>query len=180
MANDSPLRLGLLGGECTGKSALAAHIAQETGAHIVGEYLRAFVEREGRPPAQDEQASIFAAQQAMDQHLCPGSMHVADPVPGMTAVYSAVYFDDMSLLDRAVEDAARYDLLAWCDIDIPWEPDGPQRDGPTFRAAAHSVLAEHLVPRLRDRGTRVIRVSGDLDARWGALRLGLPEAWQPH
>ena len=180
MATHPRLRLGLLGGECTGKTALAERIAQEIGAHTIGEYLRAFVDREGRPPFRDEQASILAVQQGLDRHDCPSAIHVGDPVPGMTAVYSAVYFDDLSLMDRAVEDAKRYDLLAWCDIDIPWEPDGSQRDGPEFRDAAHAVLGEHLVPRLRRAGVPVVEVSGSVDERWDAIRGHLPEAWRPH
>ena len=97
----------------------------------------------------------------------------------MTAVYSAVYFDDVTLLDRAIEDSARFDLLVWCDTDIPWEPDGAQRDGPEFRAAAHAVLAEHVVPRLRAAGITVLEVGGSVDARWSSVRAHLPEAWHP-
>jgi nicotinamide riboside kinase len=96
----------------------------------------------------------------------------------MTAVYSVVYFGDESLLDRAIEDSARFDLLIWCDTDIPWEPDGAQRDGPEFRAAAHAVLAERLVPRLRDAGMSVLEVGGSVDERWATVRAHLPEAWQ--
>lgn len=180
MATHPRLRLGLLGGECTGKSALAERIQAETGAHVVGEYLRAFVEREGRAPTHGEQAEIFVAQREVDLHTCPTSIHIADPIPGMTAVYSAVYFDDLSLMADAVEDARRYDLLAWCDMDIPWEPDGSQRDGPGFRLAAHTILANHLVPRIRETGIDVVEVAGSVDERWDALRGHLAEAWQPH
>ncbi len=179
MAAHPHLRLGLLGGECTGKSALAERVSAETGAHVIGEYLRTFVEREGRPPGPDEQMSIFEVQRSWDLHPCPTPIHVADPVPAMTAVYSAVYFDDVTLLDRAIEDSARFDLLVWCDTDIPWEPDGAQRDGPEFRAAAHAVLAEHVVPRLRAAGITVLEVGGSVDARWSSVRAHLPEAWHP-
>jgi nicotinamide riboside kinase len=172
------LRLGLLGGECTGKSALAERIRIETGAYIVGEYLRAFVESTGRTPRAEEQLAIFETQRAWDQHSDATGIHVADPIPGMTAVYSVVYFGDESLLDRAIEDSARFDLLIWCDTDIPWEPDGAQRDGPEFRAAAHAVLAERLVPRLRDAGMSVLEVGGSVDERWATVRAHLPEAWQ--
>jgi len=179
MAAHPHLRLGLLGGECTGKSALAERIGLETGAHVVDEYLRTFVENEGRAPRPEEQRAIFETQRAWDQHPCSTSIHVADPIPGMTAVYSAVYFDDDSLLDQAIEDSTRFDLLIWCDTDIPWEPDGPQRDGPEFRAAAHAVLAERVVPRLRDAGIPVVTVTGSVDERWGTVRDQLPEAWHP-
>lgn len=179
MATDPYLRLGLLGGECTGKSALAERIRVETGAHVVGEYLRTFVETSGKPPTKEEQASIFMAQQDLDLHLCPSRIHIADPIPGMTAVYSVVYFDDRELLERAVEDSRRFDLLLWCDTDIPWEPDGAQRDGPEFRAAAHTVLGEELVPRLRDAGIPVVSVGGSVDDRWATVRENLPEAWHP-
>jgi len=179
MAAHPHLRLGLLGGECTGKSSLAELIGLETGAHVVDEYLRTFVENEGRPPRPEEQLAIFETQRAWDQHSCPTDIHVADPIPGMTAVYSAVYFDDDSLFDQAIEDSTRFDLLIWCDTDIPWEPDGAQRDGPEFRAAAHAVLAERVVPLLRGAGIPVVKASGSVDARWATVRDQLPEAWHP-
>jgi nicotinamide riboside kinase len=179
MSTHPHLRLGLVGGECTGKSTLAQRIEVETGAHRVGEFLRTFVEREGRPPRQDEQGLILEAQRTMDLHACPTAIHVADPIPGMTAVYSAVYFDDHALVDRAVADSARFDVIVWCDIDIPWEPDGPQRDGPEFRAAAHAVLAEQLIPRLHDAGIPVLEVRGSVDDRWAAVHAHIREAWHP-
>jgi nicotinamide riboside kinase len=179
MTTDPRLRLGLLGGECTGKSAFAARISAETGAHVVGEYLRTFVETSGRPPTREEQVAMLDAQRAMDRHECPSPIHVADPAPGMTAVYSLVYFDDASLMEQALADARTFDLLVWCDTDIPWVPDGAQRDGPEFRDAAHAVLTERLVPLLREEGIPVLRVSGGIDERWAAIRERLTEAWHP-
>jgi hypothetical protein len=58
----------------------------------------------------------------------------------MTAVYSIQYYDDDSLLPRAVEWTARNDLVVWCQDDFPWQPD-PQRDGSHARTTSQQILA---------------------------------------
>jgi hypothetical protein len=58
----------------------------------------------------------------------------------MTAVYSIQYYDDASLLPRALEWTAHSDQVVWCQDDFPWRPD-PQRDGPPARATSQQILA---------------------------------------
>jgi nicotinamide riboside kinase len=85
---------------------------------------------------------------------------IADPLPLMTAVYSIVYFDDDSLLEAGIKDAATYDVVLWCAPDIPWVPEEGMRDGIDFRDRTDRVIAEHVVPRLS-----LTRVSGDVSER---------------
>ena len=157
--------IGLLGGECTGKSALALALASAHGAVVVPEALRAFVEEHGRAPRALEQAAIMGEQERRTavavQQAGPAGIVVVDPSAAMTAVYSAIYFADDSLDDRAIADLDRCDLIAWCQPDIPWEPDGLMRDGEAQRAAAHAVVAG-LLPRTR---TPVVRAEGPLAQR---------------
>ena len=100
---------------------------------------------------------------------------VSDPAPLMTAVYSLLYFDDPSLVPAAVEHAAGYALLVWCDPGIPWVADGVQRDGPDARTAADALIAGLVAGELRPRGIPLLRVSGEVAARVSAVR----RAWQP-
>lgn len=171
-------RIGLLGAECSGKSELAAALARTLPACVVPEELRAFVERTGRPPHQDEQSAILAAQVAAEEAVaaaCPHRWLVADPAPLMTAVYSVAYFDDDTLLGDAIEHARGYADLLWCDIDLPWRPDGAQRDGPEYRQRVHDVIGRLVHDRLAPAGLRVRLLSGGPAARADAAR----RAWQP-
>jgi nicotinamide riboside kinase len=178
----APRRLGLIGGEGTGKSTLALALARALPACVVDESLRAFVAREGRTPRRDEQAALMREQAAREEAMagtCPHPALVADPAPLMTAVYSVLYFDDDSLVAPAVRQAAGYDLVAWCRPDVPWADDGIQRDGDGHRAAADTIIARLVHEELVPRGIRVIAAEGDVDHRVAALT----RAWQrsgPH
>ncbi|HEV8024678.1 MAG TPA: ATP-binding protein [Candidatus Nanopelagicales bacterium] len=160
----------LLGGECTGKSALAEEVALATGAQLVPETLRAFVDIHGRAPMQDEQEQIMneqfrAAEAAVENSA---GLVVVDPSPAMTAVYSLQYFNDDSLLDLAIHRLKRADVIVWCQPDIPWVPDGVHRDGAVHRSRSHELLRDQVVSRL-DPGVVVI-ASGDTQQRLRTLQ----------
>jgi nicotinamide riboside kinase len=143
------MRIGLIGGECTGKSTLARDLAAALPGStiVVPEVVRAFVHDQGRPPHADEQAGIMAAQaeqEAIAEQADPDWL-IADPAPAMTAIYSHLYFDDDALLPAAQAQLADYDIVLWCDVDLPWQPDPGQRDGAHMRAAAHAAIAAALV-----------------------------------
>jgi nicotinamide riboside kinase len=171
-------RIGLLGGECTGKTTLALALAAALPACVVDESLRDFVDRHGRTPDRTEQAAIMADQQHREDRAaeaCGQPWLVADPAPLMTAVYSLLYFADDSLVAAGADLARAYDIVAWCDVDMPWSPDGAQRDGPDFRARAHAVIAAIVRDQLEPRGVRVVRCRGSVADRVAALG----RAWQP-
>lgn len=170
--------MGLLGGECTGKTSLAADLETLVPACVVDEQLRRFAEERRRPPGRSEQRAVMLAQMAAEDAAAAACRHqwlIADPAPLMTAVYSLVYFDDDSLVDEAVTHALSYDCMLWCDVDLPWQADPGQRDGPEFRLRAHEILetliGAHLVPA----GARVHRLTGDREQRVAQAR----RAWQP-
>lgn len=159
-------RIGLIGGECTGKSELARVLAAELPASVVPEVLRAFVHEHGRPPRATEQRAIMDRQAALEAEklaACRTPWLIGDPAPLMTAIYSVVYFDDASLIRDAIEHARGYDLILWCDTDIPWIPDDGQRDGPEYRAAEHAVIERTVRGVLDD--LPVVLVSGPVTER---------------
>lgn len=173
----APRRIGLIGGEGSGKTTLAGALAALLPACVVDESLRAFVEREGRTPRRDEQESLMRDQAAREDEVaaaCPHPWLVADPAPLMTAVYSLLYFDDDSLVAPALQHAAAYDLVVWCRPDMPWVPDGRQRDGSGQRDAADAIVGRLVREELAPRGIRVTGVEGDVDHRVAAVR----RAWQ--
>ncbi len=149
------MKVALLGAESTGKTSLAAALARHWQAggqpvHAVAEYLRGWCEREGRTPQPHEQAGI-AQEQARRALACPpGHWLVADTTPLMVAIYSDLLFDDPSLYRFALDHQRHYDLTLVTGLDLPWVPDGLQRDGPHVRepvdARLRAALARANVP----------------------------------
>jgi len=157
-------RVGLIGAECTGKTTVAAALAQELGAVHVPEALRTFVDTRGRVPEAADQAGILSEQRASVEmaHLDhPESVIVCDPLPLMTAIYSIAYFEDSSLLAEAIDDARTYDLIWWCRPDLPWTPDGNQRDGEERRSQVDSLIGQIVT----DTGLDVVELQGTIDTR---------------
>lgn len=138
--------ISVVGGECTGKSTLAAALGLRLPGVVVSEFLRDWVDQRGRVPLAAEQESVMAAHReselsALRQAERAGlRWAVSDSGPLMTAVYSIQYYDDDSLLPRALEWTALSSAVVWCQDDFPWQPD-PQRDGSDARATSQQILA---------------------------------------
>lgn len=176
--------VGLVGGESTGKSTLAADLADALGAVVVPEALRDFVDRAGRTPRCDEQRALLREQvDGISRAIATAALHgcdlvVSDPAPLMTAVYSVMYFADDTLTSDARAHADEtFDLLLWCRPDLQWVADGPQRDGPEGRTRADELLAQVLpalrVPHIEVTGLGDARTSTAIDAIT-AVRRRLP------
>ena len=167
--------IGVVGGESTGKSTLAAALGMRLPAIVVPEYLRTWVEHHrGQVPQPGEQAEIMTAHRASEEagileaERMGLAWVVSDSGPLMTAVYSIQYYDDPSLLPLAIEWTAHNDLILWCQDDFPWQPD-PQRDGSHARATSQQLLAEIFaahpeVPMLEVRGAFDERIETIMDA----------------
>ena len=148
------LRIAIVGAESTGKSALAQALAgalsRELGLRcvVVDEYLRTWCDERGRTPRADEQMGIAreharriaaaAAQPDVDAVLC-------DTTPLMVSVYSDLLFDDRSLDACARACQQGFDLTLLTALDLPWVPDGLQRDGPHVRAPVDALVRARLL-----------------------------------
>jgi len=131
--------VALLGAESTGKTTLAGQIAvalagRGVAVEVVAEVLREFCDAHARTPRRDEQAAIAAAQTArIDAAAACADVVVADTTALMIAVYSDQVFDDTSLY-RAAEQAQRgCTATLLTALDLAWQADGHQRDGPHVR-----------------------------------------------
>ena len=148
--NTVNLIVALLGAESTGKSDLAADLvaalkAQGHSAAMVAEYLREFCDVQGRTPLQSEQAHIAEVQtQRIQQAAQAFDIVVADTTALMTAVYSQLVFADESLYVMAMRAHAAVDVTLVTALDLPWLPDGLQRDGPHVREPADALLRSAL------------------------------------
>lgn len=141
------LVIALVGAESTGKTVLAqalAHsLSQRHGlrATWVAEWLRPWCDAHHRTPQRDEQAAIAAAQTRLIEEAARShDVVVADTTALMTAVYSHIVFGDDSLDAMAVAAHRRAQLTLLTGLDMPWEPDGVQRDGPHVRPPVDARL----------------------------------------
>jgi nicotinamide riboside kinase len=173
--------IAIVGAESTGKSTLAlelaAALAEATGlrATAVPEFLREWCAHAGRTPRADEQAAIAAGQAArIEAAAAAHAIVVCDTTPLMTAVYSRLLFDDRSLDAMALALQRSMDLTLLTALDLPWEPDGLQRDGPHVRAPVDALVRELLIanglPFAIVAGSGPARLQAALDAAAPLLR----------
>lgn len=170
-----PLIVAIVGAESTGKSilaqALAETLVQRHGlrATWVAEVLREWCDERGRTPRRDEQAGIAALQ--TERIAAAARTHevvVADTTALMTAVYSRYVFGDDSLDAMAVAAHRSCRVTLLTGLDMPWEPDGLQRDGPHVRepvdAQLRALLHAHGIPHSLVLGQGPQRLQAALDA----------------
>jgi nicotinamide riboside kinase len=172
--------VGLLGAESTGKTTLARELGAALEAPgrrvaVVGEFLREFCDTHRRTPRIDEQRGIAAEQTrriaaAADAH----EIVVADTSALMIAVYSDHVFGDTSLYEQALRDHARCDLTLLTALDLPWLPDGLQRDGPQVRAPVDTRVRRALASA----GLDCAVVFGQGEARLANARAAVERALQ--
>lgn len=176
--------IAILGAESTGKTTLAAELATALRADgrtvaWVGEYLREFCEQRGRTPHVHEQADIAAEQTRRIAVACQAQeVVVADTTALMIAVYSEHVFDDRSLYAAAEQAQQGYALTLLTALDLPWLPDGLQRDGPQVREPVTSLVRTSLmrarVPYSVVSGSGTARLASALAAVRHSLRTPLP------
>ena len=151
----TPLRVAIVGTASSGKSTLAAALAEHYGTLWVPEYLREFVDTQGRVPAAADQYPIAATQRAREDAAAleaaqRGARYLfCDTTPLMTAVYSRHYFGgiDAQLAPLADAHLRDYDLTLVTAPDIPWVADGLQRECEQVSATIHRLLFEELAAR---------------------------------
>jgi len=146
----TPLVIAIVGAESTGKSTLAAQLTtalRNDGKRValVPEYLREFCERHARTPQQAEQAAIAAEQtRRIEAARVDHDVVIADTTALMIAVYSEHVFGDGSLHAQAQADHQRCDLTLLTALDLPWQEDGWQRDGPHVRGPVDALVRRSL------------------------------------
>jgi nicotinamide riboside kinase len=169
------LIVAVVGAESTGKTALAQALAERLGATSgrrctwVPETLRAWCDARGRTPRQDEQRDIAAQQTARIREAArEHDLVVADTTALMTAVYSHIVFGDDSLDADAAAAHRDCQLTLLTAIDLPWQADGHQRDGPHVREPVDQrlrwLLNRHAMPYSLVLGQGSQRLQSALDA----------------
>ena len=171
-------RIALLGGECTGKSTLARVLGAQLPARVVEERLRQFCDEMRRTPHAHEQRWLLREQIRLEDLALASAQReglrwvVCDSTPLATAIYSATYFGDPSLLDEALAHQRRYLATLVPAPDLPWVADGIQREGPQVRESFHHAVLDAL----RAHALVHFEVGGSGDARMRSALAALQSA----
>ncbi|MFS2003610.1 AAA family ATPase [Duganella sp. CT11-25] len=157
-------RVAILGAASSGKSTLAEALALRYRTLWVPEYLREFVDTEGRVPVAGDQFHIAATQRDREDAAAPRANQYlfCDTTPLMTAVYSRQYFGgiDAQLAPLADAHPRDYAFTLLTAPDIPWIDD-VQRESEEVCAIIHGMLLDELAVR----GIPYLLVSGDPERR---------------
>jgi NadR type nicotinamide-nucleotide adenylyltransferase len=166
MSTRAPLkRIAILGAESTGKSTLAPRLAARYGTLWVPEYLREFVATQQRVPFEDDQLDIARTQREREEAMAASPetrrFLFCDTTPLLTAVYSRIYWGRVPPELLALEAEHDYAATLVAGLDLPWVPDGLQRESEEVRQQVH----ECLLAVLRERGIPFTLLEGDLPQR---------------
>lgn len=179
----------IVGAESTGKTSLAAQLAEalsQKGLRVarVDEYLREFCNLHGRTPQVHEQLGIAQEQaRRIEAAAVDHDIVVADTSALMIAVYSDLIFHDTSLYARAEAEQRRYRHTLLMALDLPWVADSHMRDGAHVRepvtAMVRASLARAEVPYAVVSGEGPQRLRSALAAIGHALPDDSPQRpWQ--
>jgi HTH-type transcriptional regulator, transcriptional repressor of NAD biosynthesis genes len=149
------IRVAILGAECTGKTTLCTELkaslaSYQIDAKITPEALREFCIRHKRVPLIDEQLGIMreqAALESFDDNQNTGvqqKLVLSDCAPISIAIYSELYFSDLSLYSEAKKLHENYDLSILVSPNIGWQADGIFRENPEAQQRFHHRIKQWL------------------------------------
>lgn len=161
--NTSLVRVCVTGPESTGKTTLAARLAERWHTVWVPEASRAYAERKASPLTVDDVVPIAREHVGMSEDAArvATDLLVLDTDLVSTAIYSRHYYGVVPREVDTLEGLRRADLYLLCDVDVPWVPDGI-RDRPVNRRE----MLELFRTALETRGLRWIMISGSWQERW--------------
>ncbi len=163
------IRVVVTGSECTGKTTLAVSLARELGVPWSGEFVRELVDRKGAPPEAGDVDAIARGQIAAEDEAIAAASHlvVHDTDLLSTVIYAEHYYGHCpEWIGRALGERPA-DLYLLAGLDVPWVPDGSQRDRPADRDAMQGLFRKAL----DDRGSPFVEVVGSPSERLRASLL---------
>ncbi|MBS0253702.1 MAG: ATP-binding protein [Proteobacteria bacterium] len=154
----------LHGAESTGKSVLAARLAERFGAVWVPEYGRTYCEEKGTDLTMADLLAIAEGQAMANQAALAAHprlvLHDTDQL--MTAAWAEMLFGEVPAALMAYPKADHYLLFA---ADTPWVDDGTRFFGKGPLRTRFAALAEEMLHRAKVPFTRI---EGDWAAREAA------------
>lgn len=151
-------RVVVTGSECTGKTTLAEALAEHYGTLWVPEFVRQYVDEKQGPLRYEDVEPIARGQIELEERLAAEASRllVQDTDLLSTVIYSRHYY---GRCPRWIEEALGQrlaDLYLLAGIDVPWVPDGEQRD----RGERREEMQELFRAALEDRGLAFVEVHG--------------------
>ena len=157
-------RVVVTGSECTGKTTLARALAEHYDTIWIPEYARQFVRQKGANPEYADVEAIARGQIRSEDAAATTDrvLLVLDTDLLSTVLYSRHYYGDCpSWIENALLGRIP-DLYLLADIDVPWVPDGDQRDRGDRREEMQglfrSALADRQLECVEIRGSRAERL----------------------
>ena len=163
-------RVVITGTESTGKTTLVEQLAAHFEAPFSKEFVRDFVQSIDRPIQKQDLNAIISGQINYENKAFENSpklvFHDTNLLSNM--IYADYYFKQHSKeLDLALS-SNQYDLYLFCQNEIPWEPDGAQRDSPHARNEIHQAFGDVLevceVPVVKIKGNPEERFNQAINA----------------
>jgi NadR type nicotinamide-nucleotide adenylyltransferase len=159
-----PKRILILGPESTGKSTLAADLANHFGEPWVPEFAREYLEKINRPYCYEDLAEIGKGQIRLEDHLAEKAENYlfCDTDLRVIHIWSHHRFEktDQWVMDEIGR--RRYDLILLTDTDLPWTPD-PLREYPDLEMRQY--FFKKYLQLAQESGFPFLIVSGGRDKR---------------
>lgn len=157
-------KIVIMGAESTGKSTLAAALAQRFETRFVAEYGREHHAQRGGVLTLEDYPLIAREHQRLENEaLLEANRFLFIDTNAVTTLAFSYYYNGAALseLHQIARDCIpRYDLWLVCDDDIPFEQDG-WRDTEALRTKMQRMIFYDL----NERGIRYHLISGDLERR---------------
>ncbi len=160
------IRVVVTGSECTGKTTLAQALAARYQTVWVPEFARRFVRDKAAAPTYKDVETIARGQIALedDQAAEPSRLLIQDTDLLSTIAYSRHYYGECPGWIEEAFAKRPADLYLLAGIDVPWVPDGHQRDRGDRREEMHELFRNALL----DRHLTVVEIRGSHDERLAA------------
>jgi nicotinamide riboside kinase len=124
--NPNLIKIAVVGPESTGKSTMAAYLANHYDTVWVPEFAREYCEKLTEPPTWQDEINMFYGQLALEQEYLPK----ANKVLICDTTFITFGRSPQQVLDELP--LHPYSLYLLLDIDLPWQED-PLRDFPHLR-----------------------------------------------
>lgn len=151
-------RVVITGAESTGKTTLVEQLTAHFEAPFSREFVRDFAESINRPIEVQDLNAIMNGQIHYENEVCKKSTQLVfhDTNLLSNVIYADYYFQQQPKELNLALAGTQYDLYLFCQNEIPWEPDGAQRDSPQARDEIHQafeqMLATSSVPSVAIKG----------------------------
>ncbi len=163
-------RICLTGPECTGKTTLAARLAEHYATAWSPEFAREHALARGNELTFDDVEPIARGQMAHEDRAIASSTRQASVVVHdtdliSTVVYSRYYYGDCPAWILEEARRRRADLYLLMDTDVPWVAD-PVRDSP---GDAREDLFDAFRATLDEFEARFVIISGSWEEKWKGI-----------